>query len=148
VSVKCKCGIKTNDPEGICAVCRVNMRVNETLNQNTGGEDMGNVTKSKSCVACGSEYKPTSNRQEYCPECKKQRARQRWKEHKRRKAAQCNTSSQSSLSVVVCVDFSEHPHLHEKLTRMAREEFRSADMQLLAILDDVFKKLEGKVATA
>ena len=86
--MKCKCGRQTNDPSGICAICRLKLNDPDTI-QGSGNRGQGTgvreqeaqrhkVKKVKNnvpretyiCIQCQKPYNPTSSAQKRCPDCK------------------------------------------------------------------------------
>lgn len=95
MSLKCACGNETNEADGICRVCKlfgtenkqVKVEVKEKRKNSKGGKDMAAATGVKKCEKCGNEYKPTSNAQKYCANCKKGINLEKTKIRKRTKSA-------------------------------------------------------------
>ena len=78
--MKCECGRQTNDPSGICAICRLKLNDPDTI-QGSGirGQKAqrhkvkkvkNNVPSSYVCIVCQKPYNPTSSAQKRCPTCK------------------------------------------------------------------------------
>lgn len=81
-----------------------------------------------------------------CPACK---APQTEGPGKPRREARARTKAQprpaGNGNIVFTVNFSRYPKLHERLTALATEQYRTPEMQLLFMLNQEFERIEGKI---
>jgi hypothetical protein len=130
------------------------------------------VVSAKICVACGREYKPTSNVQKRCPGCAAEHKKERDKLFKENKiagkpkpqASHERDPRQSKAAIVpqgnigpkggrvsepeiytITVDFARFPKLHERLINIANDEIRNPGDQLLFMLKNTFETMEERV---
>lgn len=120
---------------------------------NSEEEVMGTgVIGSKVCIDCKKMYKPTSNVQKRCPECKAEHKREIDRVNKTKAAVvpQGNTGpnggrESGAETYTITVDFSRFPKLHERLVNMADEEIRVPGDQLLFMLKNTLETMEERV---
>jgi hypothetical protein len=79
------------------------------------------VTESKICEACDEEFKPVSNAQRYCPECK---------DSQKEKKDKVKTES----NLLVRLDFTTHPQIYKEIEKVALENFRPIGHQIMFML--------------
>lgn len=147
------CGRSTNAPSGICVICSMD-RVNEEINnsKSNGVKEMPKnyKRKEKKCINCGKMYQPASNGQKRCAECKENHqkvatpvARNDKKEKPRSVIARSEVPKQSQSQIngnhIVTVDFSRYLPLHERLLKLADQEFRTPELQIMNILNFAFQ---------
>jgi len=131
MSVPCEkgCGRGTNNKDGICAVCAMEMHLN--LGAIKGEDMVAQVSKEKRICACGckEEFQPTGNRQIYAPghsPTKKAKGPSPEKKRKgpNRKAAKdaapaATKSGGGQSDHSLQIDLSSYPSLHSTITKFA-----------------------------
>ena len=166
---KCACGIRTNEPSGICAICKINGVTRPTPPK----KEEITMAKNKVCGQCGTEYSPKSNRQQFCSlACQKAAWTGSVKEKGRTQKAgpavaqkpataetpqevkrvKMDEKSQSTIAepkanavYIIEVDLTPYPALHGKLIKLAEDEYRTPDMQLAKLLKEEFDRREQAV---
>ena len=162
MSVQCsKCGMPTNSSSGVCAPCQVTGRVEE----NFGGEKM---SKDKQCSVEG-----CTNPQKSRGLCNKHylqaltrgliQTKKRSSNSKNKEIAVIpakagiqnkeldslikseNDNPGSNGKYIITVDFSRYLKLYERLINLAHKEFRTADFQLMHILNQKVQEMEERV---
>jgi len=147
---KCLCGNLTMDEEGVCIICRINARVQETnwplkrTNTDTGGKKMYAFKK---CRMCGKNFSPAGPRQLDCDDCRKKKptGKKSKKETTGKRTAPrvarrtaCQVKKTEGMKVTL--DFSEYPDLWENLADIAHGDMRSPEMQIMCMINEAIQR--------